>query len=130
MSHPPLGKQEFEIWRFIADHAPTPTRAVVEHFAAERGLARTTVLTVLERVRKKGYLTRKRQEGVFHYSPRVPPAEVLQGLVRQFIEKTLAGSISPLVTYLAHTRQLSDAELAELQNLVDELKADTARKAP
>jgi predicted transcriptional regulator len=130
MDQPSLGKQELEIWRYIAEHAPAPARAVVEQFAAERGLARTTVLTVLERLRKKGYLTRSRQQGVFQYAPRVPPAEVLQGLVGQFIEKTLAGSISPLVTYLAHSRQLSDEELAELQRLVDELKADRGRNTP
>jgi predicted transcriptional regulator len=93
-------------------------------------LARTTVLTVLERLRKKGYLTRVRQEGVFHYSPQVPPGEVLQGLVRQFIEKTLAGSVSPLVAYLARVKRLSDEELADLQRLVEELKTERDRKEP
>jgi predicted transcriptional regulator len=65
-----LGEQELEVWRFIADHAPVTGRAVVEQFGRERGLARTTVLTVIERLRQKGYLTRRHREGVFHYSPR------------------------------------------------------------
>jgi predicted transcriptional regulator len=130
MSQPSLGGQELEVWRYIADHAPAPTRQVIEHFAAERGLARTTVLTVLERLRKKGYLSRVRQEGVYHYSPRVPPGEVLQGLVRQFIEKTLAGSVSPLVAYLARTKQLSDDEIADLQRLLEELKTGREREEP
>src|SRR6476660_2549558 len=124
MEQPSLGEQELEVWRFIAQHAPVTGRAVVEQFAHERGLARTTVLTVIERLRKKGYLTRRRREGVFHYSPRVPAAEVVQGLVRQFVEKTLAGSVSPLVAYLGRARKLSDQELAELQRLVEELKAE------
>jgi predicted transcriptional regulator len=128
MNQPSLGGQELEVWRYIADHAPAPTRRVVAHFAAERGLARTTVLTVLERLRKKGYLTRSRQEGLFHYSPQVPPSEVLQGLVRQFIEKTLAGSVSPLVAYLVRVKRLSDEELADLQRLVEELKTERGRK--
>jgi predicted transcriptional regulator len=122
MEQPPLGEQELEVWRFIADRAPVTGRAVVEQFAQERGVARTTVLTVIERLRKKGYLTRRRREGVFHYSPRVPAAEVIQGLVRRFVEKTLAGSLSPLVAYLGQSRQLSAEELAELQRLVDALK--------
>jgi predicted transcriptional regulator len=123
MEQPPLGEQELEVWRYIAEHAPIAAREVAARFAEERGLARTTVLTVIERLRKKGYLTRRR-EGVFHYLPRVPPAEVVQGLVRQFVEKTLAGSVSPLVAYLGRARKLSDQELAELQRLVDELKAE------
>lgn len=130
MDQPSLGGQELEVWRYIADHAPVPTRQVIEHFAAERGLARTTVLTVLERLRKKGYLMRIRREGVFHYSPQVPPAEVLQGLVRQFIEKTLAGSVSPVVAYLVRTKRLSEEELTELQRLVEELKAEKEGEQP
>ena len=48
----------------------------------------------------------------------------MQGLVRQFVEKTLAGSVSPLVAYLTRNRQLSDEELAELERLVEELRAE------
>jgi predicted transcriptional regulator len=124
MEQPTVGEQELEVWRFIADRAPVSAREVVEHFAAEQGLARTTVLTVMERLRKKGYLTRKRQDGVFHYAPRVPPAEVLHGLVGRFVEKTLGGSVSPVVAYLARARQISDAELAELQRMVEQLRAE------
>jgi predicted transcriptional regulator len=123
MTQPPLGDQELAVWRFIADHAPVSAREVADRFAEERGLARTTILTVMERLRKKGYLTRRRREGLYEYSPRVPPAEVVQGLVRQFVEKTLAGSVSPLVAYLARTRVLSSEELAELEQLVAELRA-------
>src|SRR5437660_8753719 len=125
----PLGQPELEVWRYIADHAPVPAREVAGRFAEECGLARTTILTVMERLRKKGYLTRRRREGVFHYSPRVPPAEVVQGLVRHFVEKTLAGSVSPLVAYLGKSHPISDAELAELQRLVEELKAQREEQA-
>ncbi len=122
--HPNLGEQELEVLRFIAGHAPVAASDVVEQFAEERGVARTTVLTVIERLRKKGYLVRKRRGGVYHYSPRVPQSELLQGLVRHFIEKTLAGSVSPVVAYLARGRKLSDQDLDELQRLVDDLKAE------
>ena len=128
MDKPSLGEQELEVWRFIADHAPISGREVVAQFAEQRGLARSTVLTVIERLRKKGYLTRRRRDGVFHYSPRVPVTDVVQGLVRHFVEKTLAGSVSPLVAYLGKAHPISDAELAELQRLVDELKAQREKQ--
>jgi predicted transcriptional regulator len=130
MDSPTLGEQELEVLRFVSDHAPASARQVVEHFAAQRGLARTTILTVLDRLRKKGYLSRKRRSGVFHDSPRVPQAEALQSLVRDFVEKTLAGSASPVVVYLARTKQLSDAEVAQLQRLVEELRAQREEEPP
>jgi predicted transcriptional regulator len=123
MTPPPLGDQELAVWRFIADRAPVTAREVADQFAEQHGLARTTVLTVIERLRKKGYLTRRRRDGVYEYSPHQPAGEVVQSLVRQFVEKTLDGSVSPLVAYLTRTRRLSDEELAELERLVEELRA-------
>lgn len=121
-----LGVQEAAVLRFIAERAPVPARAVIEKFAAEQDLARTTILTKLERLRKKGYLTRRRRQGVFYYSPRLPQDEVQQGLVRRFVEKTLGGSVSPVVAYLAGIEAISDEDLAELQRLAGELKAKRA----
>src|SRR4029079_15738358 len=69
MEQPPLGEQELEVWRYIAEHPPISAREVAARFAEEQGLARTTILPVIERLRKKGYLTRRRREGVYHYSP-------------------------------------------------------------
>ena len=120
---PPLGDQELEIYRFIDEHAPIAGREAADHFAESKNLSRSTVLTVLERLRKKGFLSRKRSEGVFLYSPRVEKADLLHSLVGSFVEKTLGGSVSPVVAYLARTRKLTDEELAELRALVDELKS-------
>lgn len=124
MERPSLGDQELAVLRFIAEHAPVPGREVVEKFAGEQELARTTVLTKIERLRKKGYLTRKRRNGIFYYSPGVPQAEVLRGVVGDFIEKTLGGSVSPVVAYLMDTRRLSSEELASLERLAAELRAE------
>jgi predicted transcriptional regulator len=117
-----LGEQELAVLRFIAEHAPVAAREVVEKFAGEQELARTTILTKMERLRKKGFLTRRRMKGVFVYSPRVPQGEVLQGLVRDFVEKTLGGSVSPFVAYLLQTRPLTADETAVLQRLAEELE--------
>lgn len=122
MERPSLGDQELAVLQFIAEHAPVPARDVIEKFAGEHELARTTILTKIERLRKKGYLSRRRRNGVFYYSPRVPHAEVLQGVVRDFVERTLGGSISPMVAYLMDTRPLTPEELTVLQKLASELR--------
>ncbi len=118
-----VGDQELEVLRYIADHAPITAREVAEGYGQERGLAKTTILTVMERLRKKGYLERKRRAGVFHYSPKVAQNELLRDLVSQFVQKTLGGSVSPVFAYLAQGHPLSTQDLNELQQLVDELKA-------
>jgi predicted transcriptional regulator len=124
METPHLGDQELEVLTYIASHAPVTAREVAEKFAEERNLARTTILTVIERLRKKGYLTRRRREGVYEYVPRVAQSEVMNGMVRQFIQRTLGGSVSPVVAYLSQSREISETELDELQALVDQLKRE------
>ena len=118
-----LGEQELAVLRFIAERAPVAAREVIDHFGGEQELARTTILTKIERLRKKGYLTRRLRKGVYVYSPRVPQAEVVQGLVRDFVERTLGGSVSPVLAYLINTHELSEAEVALLQRLADGLDA-------
>ncbi len=117
---PPVGEQELEILRYVTDHAPISVRDTADRFGEAHGLARTTVLTMMERLRKKGYLTRRKDDGVYLYSPVISHSQLLQGLVRSFVEKTLGGSLSPFVAYLAESRQLSAKEVAALRALMEE----------
>lgn len=51
---PSLGNQEIELLKYISDHSePIPVRDILEQFGEPRGLARTTVLTMLDRLLKK-----------------------------------------------------------------------------
>jgi predicted transcriptional regulator len=118
----PLGQAQLEILQYIADHQPIRVSDVAEHFAATAGKARTTILTVMEKLREKGYLTRKKRRGTFHYSLRLRQSEVLSSVVHRFVEKSLGGTVSPFIAYLADSRGLSDSELAKLKDLVKDLE--------
>jgi predicted transcriptional regulator len=117
-----VGRAEMEILHYVQDHHPVTVRDVADHFAESHGHVRTTILNVMERLRKKGFLTRRKAEGVFQYEPRVGKADLLRSLVRDFVEKTLGGSLSPFVAYLSREAKLSEEEVTELRELVAELK--------
>ncbi|HBE76399.1 MAG TPA: methicillin resistance protein [Firmicutes bacterium] len=118
-----LGAQELELIRLISDsQTPLSAREIVKLFGESHGLARTTVLTMLERLRKKGFLVRTEMEGIYHYASHVPKGEFLQGIVRNFVEKTLEGSLSPFMAYLTQEAKISDSDLAELKQLIADLE--------
>jgi predicted transcriptional regulator len=117
----PLGPLELEILEWVQDHAPATVRMAVEQFNQERELARTTILTVMERLRKKGYLERRMVDGLYEYSPSAPMSEVQSTLVGDFIRTMLGDSLTPFVAYLSRRAHVSEAELAELKRLVQEL---------
>src|SRR5687768_8198863 len=76
-----VGRAEMEILHYVQDHHPVSVRDVADHFAEARGHVRTTILNVMERLRKKGFLTRRKSGGIFQYEPRVGKAELLRSLV-------------------------------------------------
>ena len=119
---PNIGRAELEILHYVHDHHPVTVRDVADHVSKTKGHARTTVLNVMARLSRKGYLTRKRVEGVYHYSPRVPKAQLLRSLVSDFVDKALGGSLSPFVAYLAEDARVSEQELEELKRIVSELE--------
>ncbi len=73
---------------------------------------------MMERLRKKNYLTRRKDQGAFQYLPVVAKTELMQTLVQDFVEKTLGGSLSPFVAYLTESKGLSEREMGELRKLV------------
>jgi predicted transcriptional regulator len=117
-----LGQAELEILRYVLDRHPVTVRDVAEHAAETTGHARTTVLTVMERLRKKGYLGRRKVGGVFQYRPKLRKGELLEHLIGDFVDRVLGGSVSPFVAYLAQSSDLADEELAHLKQLVRELE--------
>lgn len=122
MKPPLLGEQELQVLRYVTDHAPISVREVAAQWGEPRGLARTTVLTMMERLRKKGHLTRTQKDGAFHYAPAVGKQELMQTLVQDFVQKTLGGSVAPFVAYLADAKDLSPAEIADLRRLVEAME--------
>ncbi|AKF83929.1 BlaI/MecI/CopY family transcriptional regulator [Myxococcus fulvus] len=119
----PVGEQELSVLRYVAEHGPATVGEVAERFGEAQGLARSTILTVMERLRQKGYLTRRKVDGVFQYASPVPEGELLRGVVDDFVHRTLSGSLSPFAAYLSEAEDVSDAELAQLQDVVARLRS-------
>jgi predicted transcriptional regulator len=129
-SQPPksIGDQELALLRFVSDAGRATVAQAVEGFGLPRGLARSTVLTMMERLRKKGHLGRRRVDGVYAYAPRTAPGAALQHAVSTFVDRTLGGSITPFVAYVAERERLSDDEIEELESLLAKLQRDRQKK--
>jgi predicted transcriptional regulator len=124
-----IGDQELALLRDLAAQGAATVAEVVERFGLPRGLARSTVLTMMERLRKKGHLSRQQVDGVYRYSTRTAPGDAVQHAVASFVDRTLGGSVTPFVTFLAEAHEVSDAELAELEDLVAKLQGDRRRSS-
>src|SRR5262245_35775858 len=122
-----LGEQELALLKSVADAGSATVGEMADAFGRDRGLARSTVLTMMERLRKKGRLVRRMDDGVYRYRAHASSAELLQGVVQRFVERHLDGSVSPFLAYLSEATELTDEELRELEGLVDKLKSARRR---
>lgn len=123
MSNKTVGDQELALLQHIEETPKSSVAEVCAAYGESRGLARSTVLTMMERLRAKGYLTRRHIDGMYRYSVTNGSGEVMTGAVARFVEKTLQGSVSPFVAWMSERGQVSDSELAELEALVDTLQS-------
>ncbi|KAF1013337.1 MAG: hypothetical protein GAK31_03486 [Stenotrophomonas maltophilia] len=118
-----IGDQELALLQYIDEQGQASVGEVAGGYGETRGLARSTVLTMMERLRGKGYLQRAQQAGVYRYQATRGQDSVVQGAIAQFVDSALQGSVSPFVAYLSQRQQVSDDELAELEALVAQLQS-------
>lgn len=123
-----IGSQELALLRFVSEAGQATVGQAAERFGQPRGLARSTVLTMMERLRKKGHLTRRHQHGLYRYASRTTPGTAVTQAVKRFVERTLDGSIAPFVAYLGERERISDDELAELESLLARLQSGRRAK--
>ena len=66
--------------------------AVKEQLAPRRNLAYTTVMTLLDKMRRKGSVKRRKRGKAYYYSPTVKRQEVLNFMVQEFANSYCHGS--------------------------------------
>ena len=122
-----IGQEEMAVLEYVCQNQPISVRAVADYFE-QFGKARTTILTVMERLRAKKLLSRKKMRGAFHYSSRESQDQIMHGVVGNFVQKMLGGSVSPFIAYLAESEDLSPDDVDELNRLVTEMKQKSGKK--
>jgi predicted transcriptional regulator len=117
-----LGDQELDLLRFVSDNEPITVADVAQKYGETGGLARTTVLTMMERLRKKGYLVRSKQDGAFLYQTVESTRQVMSEVVGNFVKNTLGGTVSPFIAFLTESQSLAPDEVDALRALLNKLE--------
>ncbi len=81
-----------------------------------------TVKTLLARLVEKGALATAEDGRRYLYTPTIPQDEYKTGAVRQFVDRLFSGQSAPLIAHLADAKGLTEADIAELERLLGELK--------
>lgn len=117
-----LGELELEVLKTVWELPGCTVQKVAEVLGEQRGSARTTVLTVMQRLHAKGFLDRKRTDGVYRYTATEGRGKVLAGLIGKFVDRVLDGSPAPFLAYLADAEGLTEEQASQLREMVQDLE--------
>ena len=118
-----LGQLELEVLKVAWERPGITVQELAEIMSTRRRCARTTILTVVQRLHAKGFLKRRKVDGVFRFTPTGERRTVLSRLISQFVDTVLDGSPAPFLTYLADTKRLSESQLSELREILGHVEA-------
>src|SRR6187402_2877726 len=85
---------------------------------AERGLAPTTIATLLQRMEKKGLVTHRVEGRQFIYRGKVSEEAVRAALLSQVTERLFDGDVAALLNHLIEERDIDRQDLHRLRSLI------------
>jgi BlaI family penicillinase repressor len=97
---------------------------VHEALVAERGLAPTTVATLLSRLEKRGVIDHRVEGRQYVYRPVISRGAVRQSMVGGLIERLFAGNPAALMSHLLGHSEVDPSDLTRVKALIEQKQRD------
>ena len=113
-----LGELQLAIMRILWARAEASVAQVHQALESERGLALTTIATMLSKMEKKGIVGHRSEGRLFVYYPEISEEDVHRSMVSELTERLFEGRASLLVSHLLAQGEIDPLELAEIRRLI------------
>ena len=112
---------ELDILKILWEEYPLPVREVRARLEAEanRPLAHSSVITMLNIMHRKGFLKRRKSGKSFLFSPKVQKQSVTGKMMGDLLTRAFDNNPSAMVLNLLETAELDAQELAEIRKLIN-----------
>ena len=122
-----LGDAELEVMQAVWAGGETVTSGyILEQLKGKRSWAQATLVTVLNRLVDKGFLACEKRPRHNEYRPVIDQETYQRSEGRTVLEKLYGNSVTGMVASLVGGESVSDADLRELRQFLDEWEADHA----
>lgn len=113
-----LGDLQLAIMRVLWQQGEATVADVHRALLDERGLALTTIATMLSKMEKKGVVKHRRAGRQFVYQATVAEDEVQVSMVEDLTNRLFDGDVSALVSHLLEAHEIDRDELSRLKQLI------------
>lgn len=111
---------EWEILKIVWSDGAVSGRHVCDALNRTRELAYTSVLTVMNIMVKKGYLTRFKPKGTYLYKASIAERVAVGGLLKDLVARAFDGSASDAMLHLLQDADMDADELKRVRRLINE----------
>jgi predicted transcriptional regulator len=118
-----LTELQIAIMRVLWDRGRATVAEIQEALRAERGLALTTVATLLSRLEKRGVVSHVTRHRQFVYRALVTEAEVRHSMVHELTERLFDGDVAAMMSHLLTGREISPGDLERIKAMLDQQAA-------
>lgn len=114
-----LGELQLAIMRVLWGLGEATVADVHRLLEPERGLAPTTVATMLSKMETKGVVDHRTEGRRYVYRPIVSEEQVRSTMLGELTDRVFRGDVTALVSHLLASGEVDAGELAHLRELID-----------
>jgi len=119
---------ELGVLEVLWEQGPVNIRTVAEILYPGGGRRKSaTVLKLLERLERKGFVERDRTGGILQFHVLVDREALIGSQLRQIAERLAGSSFTPLLAHLVRSDALTDEERTELRKMLDQARPQDSR---
>ena len=123
-----LGELESAVMEVLWTEPEQTVNGVEERLRNNREIAHTTVLTTLDRLYQKGYLTRQKEAKAFVYSPRYTRQEFERTMAQEVLGALIGHSAETALSTFVDLICNDPSGLEQLEQKIREKRRQRARK--
>ena len=118
-----IAEGEYAVMEVLWDEAPLTAADVAARVPEDRGWSLATVKTMLSRLLAKGLLDHEEDGRRYLYRPAIRREDYVAEESGRLLDRMFGGKLTPLVAHLAERDRLSAADIADIEQLLKELKS-------
>jgi BlaI family transcriptional regulator, penicillinase repressor len=120
-----LGSLQSEVMELVWRQREATVAQLLDTIGKRREITYTTVLSAVQKLEKKGWLKHRTAGKAYVFFPARERLEVGGRTLRELLKTTFGGDPRLLLTSLLEDTRMSDAELKELRNLIEQRRKES-----
>lgn len=124
-----LSDLQIAILRVLWSRGEATVAEVQNALQRERGLANTTIATVLSRLEKRGFVAHDTRGRQYVYRALFSEPEVRRGMVAEFVERLFQGDVTEVVNSLLTSQEMSAGDLDRVKALIEAWEKENSDSA-